>query len=115
MAMDQLEVAGEIGDSLTTVLATVSTIGTLQTASPLILSTLITVMGDSLAAINAAISQLDTEIITDSVAGMVAGTPAPDLWPVLVAQANDSRQMALFLNVRAYAGRAQTNTAMSPG
>jgi hypothetical protein len=98
-----------------TVLATISTIGTLRTASPLILSTLVTVVDDSLTAINAAIGKLDTEIRTDSVAGMVAGTPAPDLWPVLVRQAYDSRQMAVLLNTRAYAARANVNVENAPG
>jgi hypothetical protein len=116
MALDQGGLATALAGDLVTVLNSISTVGTLQTASPLILSTKLSPpVNTVLADLNAAIAELDTEIITDSVAGMVAGNAAPDLWPILVTQAYDSRQMANLLTARAYAGRVQVNVENSPG
>lgn len=59
--------------------------------------------------LNAAITQYDADIITTNVAGLAPNVAAPQLWPILLNQENDSLQIATLLNMLGYVARIKTN------
>lgn len=115
MAVDQTAISAEIAARLATVNAAIDAATPLRTATPLTLAPVRTAVAGALTAIGDGIAALEGEIVTDSLAGVVTGTPAPVIWPVLMGQAVDIEQLTRLVEARSYLGRVAANLAGATG
>jgi hypothetical protein len=111
MAVDQASINAQLQASLATVQAAIAAVGDISTASPFALTPVVAAIDAEIATLQDAIDEFDADIITTSVAGVVTGSPAPTIWPVLLSQASDSEQIANLLNALGYLQRLSKNIA----
>jgi hypothetical protein len=115
VSVNQAAISAQLAASIAAVTAALASVGTISTATPFALAPVAAAVSNEIATLQAAIAQFDADIVTSSVAGMVAGQPAPTLWPLLLAQAADSQQLAVLLNALGYLQRLATNLAQATG
>ena len=115
MSVNQPLLALQLQAALAAVQAAVSAAGDLSTATPFALQGVVAAINAEVATVQSAIATIDADIITTSVAGMVAANPAPTLWPILVSQAADSVQEATLLNGLGYLQRLAKNLSWATG
>jgi hypothetical protein len=115
MAVNQAPISTQVQAALSAVQAAIATVGDIDTATPFELQPVVAAVNAELAVLQSAIAAFDADIITTSVAGMVAGLPAPTLWPILVSQQSDSAQIATLLNALGYLQRLAKNLAQATG
>lgn len=115
MALNQAALAADISAKLATANAAIAEASPLRSATPVALAPARNAVATALSAIEGGIAALDSEILLDSVAGVVVGPPAPDVWPVMLAQLNDCEQLSRLLDMRAYLGRVATNLNEATG
>lgn len=109
MAVDQAAISLQLQASLAAVNAAIDSVGDISTATPFALAPAAAAVTAEIATLQSAIDEFDTDIITSSVAGVVSGVPAPTIWPVLLAQASDSEQIATLVNALGYLQRLAKN------
>lgn len=115
MAVDQAAFAAQLESSLAAVQAAVAAAGTISTASPFALAAVTQAVNAEIANLESAIAAYDADIITTSVAGVVAGPPAPTIWPILLNQVDDSVLLTRLINALGYLQRLSTNLAQATG
>jgi hypothetical protein len=115
MSVNQPAISAQLSTSLAAVNAALANVPDLSTATPFALAPVAAAVKAEIAVLQGAIAQFDADIITDSVAGIVSGVPAPTLWPVLLNQASDSAQIAVLLNALGYLQRLAKNLAEATG
>jgi hypothetical protein len=111
MAVNQAAISAQLATSLATVNAALAAVPDLETASPFVLAPIAAAVASEIAVLQNAIDLFDADIITDSVAGIVPGVPAPTLWAPFLNQVSDSAQIAVLLNALGYLQRLATNLA----
>lgn len=109
MAVNQSAIATQLQASLATINAALATIGSLATATPFALAPVAAAVTSEIATLEAAIDELDADMVTDSVAGVVSGQPSPVIWPVLLNQGSDSAQISTLMNALGYLQRLASN------
>lgn len=115
MSVNQTAISAQLATSLAAVNAALAAVPDISTATPFELQPVAAAVTAETATLQAAIALFDADIITTSVAGVVAGQPAPTLWPVLLNQVSDSQQLATLLNALGYLQRLATNLAQAAG
>jgi hypothetical protein len=115
MAVNQAAISAQLAISLAAVNAALAAVPDISTATPFALRPVAAAVSAEIAALQSAIAQFDADIITTSVAGVVAGQPAPTIWPVLLKQVSDSMQLATLFNALGYLQRLATNLAQATG
>lgn len=115
MAVDQATISDQLATSLATVQAALAAVPDIETATPFALAPVAAAVASEIAVLQSAIALFDADIITTSVAGVVAGQPAPTIWPVLLNQVSDSQQISTLLNGLGYLQRLATNLSQATG
>ena len=115
MSVDFNGLAAKMLTQMALVNASISTVGTLQEATPITLRTVYAAVQNALAPFDSAIAAYDADIITTSVGGVILGTAAPTLASILLTQSTDVGQQSLAVIGRAYVARAAVNVLNSPG
>jgi hypothetical protein len=115
MAVDQAAIAADVGAKIAAASAAIAAASPLRTATPVALAPARSAVAAAVASIESGIAAIDGDIETDSFAGIVSGTPAPLLWPVLLAQMSDCAQLSRLIEARAYLGRVAANLAGATG
>jgi hypothetical protein len=115
MAVNQLAISTQLQAALSAVQAAIATAGNVDTATPFELQSVVAAVSAETTVLLSAISSFDVDIVTSSVAGMVAGQPPPILASTLVNQQSDSTQLATLLNALGYLQRLSTNLALASG
>jgi hypothetical protein len=64
------------------------------TASPFVLAPVAAAVAAEITTLHSAIANFEADIAMSSFAGMIAGSPAPTLWPVFLSQESDAAQIA---------------------
>ena len=111
MAVDQAAISAQLATSLAAVNAALAAVPDLETATPFELAPIAAAVASEIVVLQNAIDLFDADIITDSVAGIVPGVPAPTLWAPFLSQVSDSQQIAVLLNALGYLQRLATNLA----
>lgn len=115
MTVNSAAISAQLQSMLAAVQASIASVGTLSTATPIVLAPVVSAVNAGIATLQSAIATYDADIITTSIAGMIAGKPAPTLWPFLLAQSDDSNQIAVLLNALGYLQRISKNLAEATG
>ncbi|MBV9984500.1 hypothetical protein [Bradyrhizobium sp.] len=115
MTVNQAAISVQVQAALAAVQAAIASVGDIGVATPFELQPVVAAVSAETAVLLSAISSFDVDIITNSVAGMVAGLPAPTLASTLVGQQSDSAQLATLLNALGYLQRLSTNLALASG
>jgi hypothetical protein len=115
VSVNQAAISTQLATSLAAVQAALSAVPDIETATPFALQPVVTAVAAEISVLQSAIAQFDADIIVTSVAGVVAGQPAPTLWAVLLNQVSDSQQLATLLNALGYLQRLATNLAQATG
>lgn len=100
--------------AISAVNAAISAVGTLETASPVILGTVYNAVQNARQPFDAAVASLDSGI-NSVIGGVVAGVPAPISAAALIAQQQTVEQEAIILVAEAYLVRTGVNVLNSPG
>jgi hypothetical protein len=111
MSVNQSAISTMLATSLAAVQAAIDAVDDISTASPFALQPVATAVASEIVTLQNAVALFDADIITTSVAGVVAGQPAPTMWAVLLNQASDSAQLATLLTAMGYLQRLATNLA----
>lgn len=115
MSVNQDLITAQLATSLAAVQAAIASVPDIQTATPFALAPVVAAVSNEIATLQSAIAQFDADIITTSVAGIIAGQPAPTMWSTLLNQMSDSQQLAALLNALGYLQRLATNLAQATG
>lgn len=115
MAVNQAAIAAQLITQMALVKGSISTVGTMQEDSPIVLKTVYNAVQNALVPFLAAIATYDADIDTTSVGGVVAGVAAPQLATALLNQAADVAQQARLLVAQAYVSRVGVNVLNAPG
>lgn len=115
MSIDQAAIAAQLDASLAAVNTALATVGDIATATPFALAPVAAAVAAEITTLQNAVALFDGDIVTTSFAGMIAGNPAPTLWPVLLNQVSDSQQLGTLLNALGYLQRLATNLAQATG
>lgn len=113
MAVNQSAIASQLATSLAAVQAAIDGVDDISTATPFALQPVAAAVTAEIAVLQAAADAFDADVITSSVAGVVAGQPAPTMWAVLLNQASDSAQLATLLHALGYLQRLATNLSQA--
>jgi hypothetical protein len=111
VSVDQTAISAQLATSLAAVNAAVAAVPDLETASPFVLAPIAAAVASEIAVLQSAIDLFDADIITDSVAGIVPGVPAPTLWVPFLNQVSNSAQISTLLNALGYLQRLAANLA----
>lgn len=111
MAVNQSLISAQLATSLSAVQAAIDAVDDISTASPFELQPVATAVAAEIVVLQNAVALFDADIITTSVAGVVAGQPAPTMWAVILNQVSDSAQLATLLHALGYLQRLSTNLA----
>lgn len=115
MTVAQTTFGAQMTAQITAVNAVISTIGTLENNSPVILATLYTAVQNARVPFDNAIAAFDADIDTTSVGSVVPGLPAPQLAAALLNQASDLMQEWQVIVAEAYLVRVGANAFNAPG
>lgn len=115
MSVDQTATAAQLTAAIAAVNASISTVGTLQNDSPVVLATVYAAVQSALVPFDNAIAAYDADIDTTTVAGVVAGIPVPQMISTLLVQAGDVAQQAILVVARSFVSRVGINVANAPG
>lgn len=115
MTVAQTTFGAQMTAQITAVNAVISTIGTLENNSPVILATLYTAVQNARVPFDAAIAAFDADIDITSVGSVVPGLPAPQLAAALLNQASDLMQEWQVIVAEAYLVRVGANAFNAPG
>lgn len=109
MSVNQGAISALLQAALAAVQAAIANAGDISAATPFALAPVATAVAAEIATLQSAIALIDADMITSSVAGVVTGSPAPTIWPVLLNQASDSAQISTLLNALGYLQRLSAN------
>lgn len=115
MAVNYQSYAAQMATQLALLRGTITTVGSLQQSTPVVLKTVYAAVQNALAPFQNAIAAYDTDIDTTTFGGVVAGAPAPVSAAALLNQALDVEQQARLIVAQAYVARAGVNINNSPG
>lgn len=115
MAVNQAAIAAQLITQLALVNGSISTVGTMQEDSPVVLQTVYNAVQNALAPFLAAIATYDADIDTTTVGSVVTGGAPPQMAIALLNQAADVAQQARLLVAQAYVSRVGVNVLNAPG
>jgi len=115
MSVDFNDYVAQITTQMALVNGSISVVGDLQDATPVVLATIYAAVLNALAPFEAAIAATDADIITTSVGGVVSGQPSPFLSATLLEQTLDVEQQARLIIAASYVTRVGANVFSSPG
>jgi hypothetical protein len=113
--VDFSAIASDISAKVAAANAAIAASKPLRTASPVALAPVKSAVADALASLDAGIAEIDADIATDSVGGVVTGIPAPLVWQALLGQVTDCEQLRRLLEARSYLARVSANLAGATG
>lgn len=114
MSVNDAQVSEALEASLVTVQQALASVD-LSSATPFQLSPVAAVVNEEIAIIQDLIAEYDADMITTSVAGIVPGSPAPTLWPILLNQVADSVLITQLLTALGYLQRLAINLSEATG
>ena len=112
--MTAVNIAG-LTAAISAVNAAISVVGTLESASPVVLSTVYQAVQNARAPFDNALASMDSSINMSAIGGVVAGSPAVASAAALLAQQQDVEQEAIILVAEAFLVRAGVNVLNAPG
>lgn len=115
MAVNYQSYAAQMITQLALLRGTITTVGSLQQATPVVLKAVYTAVQNTLAPFQQAIAAYDADIDTTTFGGVAAGVAAPISAAALLNQALDVEQQARLVVAQAYVARAGVNINNTPG
>jgi hypothetical protein len=101
--------------AISAVNAAITTVGTLETASPVVLNTVYQAVQNARAPFDSALAALDSSIDMVNIGSVAAGVLGHVSAPLLLAQQQAVEQEAIILVAEAYLVRVGANVFNSPG
>lgn len=115
MTVAQNAYATQMTSAIAAVNAVLSTVGTMQYDSPIVLNTVYVAIQNARAPFDAAFQAFEADIDQTSVGGVVTGQPPPLMIAALLNQASDLNQEYNVIVAEAYLLRAGQNITLAPG
>ena len=115
MAVNQPALGAAMNTAMAAVQAAITAAGTLSGETLVELAPVKAAVSAALPSFVAAVSALDGDITTASVAGMVPGLPVPTLVSTLLTQVSEVQHLAIALNGQAYLNRMAANLRNATG
>jgi hypothetical protein len=107
--------AAQMITQMALVQGSISTVGDLESATPVVLQTIYAAVKNAVAPFNAAIKAYDADIDVTSVGGVVVGFPPPLMAAQLLGQTTDVEAQGRLIVGRAYVNRIGININNAPG
>lgn len=115
MAVNQVALAATLVNAVNALQDAIAGAGTLAGATLQQLAPVSAAASVAVPVFAAAVAALDADITTQSLAGVVVGTPVPVIVTTLWAQMSEVNQLAVVLNSQAYLNRLAANIKNATG